>query len=492
MAPTPAPRELILVAEPGAGLRAAEEGLFSMFGTSLDPLTDLLSSAGASLQPLFGLSEDLLERRASLVADKWEAAPLHLSLFYKVSAADSKLEILAEQLRDNAAVHAAYIKPGAELPIVDSGMTLPLGPNPAERTPALVDRQIYLGDAPEGLDAFSAWKVAGGGGAGTNIIDIEGAWRFTHEDLKENQGGVVGGIEIADLEWRNHGTAVLGILSGDRNDFGITGICPEASVRAVSVYGQPGGYFPQDSGTAAAIRQAADMLKSGDIIVLEMSTPGPLSEFKLREDQQGYIPVEWWPDNLAAIQYAVRRGVIVIEAAANGGSNLDDQVYDVNPSPPYGPFPKNWSNPFRRNKIDTGSIVVGAGAPPLGINGSNWGPDRSRLDFTNFGSWIDAQGWGREVTTCAYGDLQRGLDEDLWYTKVFNGTSSATPMVAGALACVQGVLRQAGKALLTPAIARELLRATGSRQEDAPGMPASQRIGNRPDLYELINKLSFQ
>jgi len=34
--------------------------------------------------------------------------------------------------------------------------------------------------------------------------------------------------------------------------------------------------------------------------------------------------------------------------------------------------------------------------------------------------------------------------------------------------------------------ARRLLRATGSPQQDAPGRAASQRIGNRPNLRELI------
>ena len=58
-------------------------------------------------------------------------------------------------------------------------------------------------------------------------------------------------------------------------------------------------------------------------------------------------------------------------------------------------------------------------------------------------------------------------------------------MVAGALACVQGVLRAAGRAPLTPAQARAALRETGSPQQPGP-TARSSAIGNRPDIAQLI------
>jgi subtilisin family serine protease len=493
MRPSPAPRELIVVAEPEVGLRVTTEGLISVKEMSLEPLNKLLRSESASLKPLFGLSEELIDRR-SLATGAPAAPTLGLSLFYRVSAPDSRLEALAEQFRQNPTMYAAFIKPGAELPLMNSGRTEPPPTQPSEVTPDLSSMQIYLGSAPEGVNAIAAWNQPGGGGAGIRIIDVEGAWRFTHEDLTENQGGVVGGSETSELLWRNHGTAVLGIVSGDRNEgnnFGIMGICPEANVRAVSIYGQPDSHLADDTGTAAAIRQAADLLRRGDILLIEMQLPGPQFGFEVREDQQGYIPVEWWPDNLAAIQYAVGKGVIVVEAAGNGACDLNSDIFEQNPATPHGPFPVDWKNPFRRTNTDSGAIVVGAGAPRRGLNGSKWGPDRSRLDFSNFGCLLDAQGWGQEVTTCGFGNLQQGADEDRWYTPDFGGTSSATPMVVGVLACVQGVLLAADKPLLTPATARQLLRTTGSPQVDAdPGdnRPTTQRIGNRPDILQMISK----
>jgi subtilisin family serine protease len=238
--------------------------------------------------------------------------------------------------------------------------------------------------------------------------------------------------------------------------------------------------------TSAAIREAANLLSAGDILLIEVHYPGPKNNYQERDDQDGYIAVEWWADEFVAIQYAVGRGVIVVEAAGNGAQDLDAAIYETRDPR----FPPAWKNPFRRSNRDSGAILVGAGAPPPGThNRTLFGPNLSRLDFSNYGSSVDAQGWGREVTTCGYGDLQGGGDENRWYTDQFSGTSSASPIVVGALACLQGIRRARGAPLLTPASARALLRATGSPQQPGPGAPITQRIGNRPDLKALVAAL---
>lgn len=488
MKPSPAARELIVIAEPDVGLRATAAGLTSVAEASINSLDQLLASEGVTLEPLFGLSEDLMDRR-SLPPTAGATAPA-MSLFYRVAAPASRLESLAEQFRLDPAVHAAFVKPGVELAFMNSGREWPPPPPPAPITPDLSNEQVYLG--VRGVNAIAAWAKPGGGGAQVRIIDVEGAWRFTHEDLTENQGGVAGGSESPSLDWRNHGTAVLGILSGDRNqghNLGIIGICPEANVRGVSVFGQPGSHMTDDADSPAAMRQAADLLREGDILLIELHLPGPMVNFQFNEEQTGYVPVEWWPDNLAAIQYAVKKGVIVVEAAGNGAANLDDDIFEQNPGPPHGPFPASWKNPFRRTNVDSGAILVGAGAPARLINGQDFGPSRSRMAFSNYGHNIDAQGWGEDATTCGFGNRLGGNDEDRWYMRDFGGTSAAAPMVAGALACVQGALLAAGKPPLTPLEARELLHRTGATQTDsAPeaGRPATQQIGNRPDLVQMM------
>lgn len=473
-------RELIVLAKPEAGLRAMRENVASVTSHDVSSLADLLTKEGATLQPLFGASEEKIQfdARAFTAASGIELPDL--STYYRVQAPDERLDALAKRLRSMDIVEAAYVKPAAEL----AQKINELLPKPEEAPPSTPDftsRQKYLDPAPVGIDARYAWTQPGGGGQNVRIIDIEGAWRFTHEDLLKNQGGVVGGVQSSSEVWRNHGTAVVGEFGGDQNTFGVTGISPDANVRAISIFG--------GIGSSGAIRKAADMLEPGDIILIELHYPGPRYNFQQRGDQKGYIAVEWWPDEFDAIKYATSKGIIVVEAAGNGAENLDDALYNK----PATGFPAGWTNPFNRNNRDSGAILVGAGNPPAGTHGRSVQPifneqyvDRARCGFSNYGALIDAQGWGWEVTSCGYGDLQGGSSEDVWYTDQFSGTSSASPIIVGALACVQGILRSKGVKPMNPAQARKCLRNTGSTQADAPNRPASHRIGNRPNIRQLI------
>ena len=488
--PLASERELIIVAEPQPASRGFGDSPTAAMESGA--LAAVLADAGATIRPLFGAPADRLRNETAsrgLQGATAEDTP-DLSVYFRVEAPDDKLEDLAEELRNHSGVAAAYVKPAAQPAVATrtpvntyrqpEGTTesavrgvndmMPRAEEAPPATPDFTSRQTYLLAAPGGIDAVYAWTQPGGSGAGVRIIDIEGEWRFTHEDLTVNQGGVVGGTPPNDLGWRNHGTAVLGEFSGDRNSLGITGICPDANVRAISIFGL---------GSAPAIRRAADLLSPGDIILIELHRPGPRAT---GVGQVGFIAIEWWPDDFDAIKYATSKGVIVVEAAGNGAENLDATVYDT----PGAGFPASWSNPFRRGARDSGAILVGAGAPPQGTHGRDWGPDRSRLDFSNYGALVDAQGWGREVTTAGYGDLQGGSNENYWYTDQFSGTSSASPIVVGALGSAQGSRRALGIATLTPATARNLLRTTGSPQQDAPGRPIAQRIGTRPNLRQLI------
>jgi hypothetical protein len=457
--------ELVVVAHAGAGLRARHDGVTSTTGAAHRTLSSIMSRSNVTLRPMFG-AEDRVQREASIISANATSAIPDLSVFYTVDAPVNQLQDLCAELYAVDEIDGAYIKPGGEPPVMDMPSIPPSDAPPV--TPDLTGSQGYLDPAPGGIDARYAWTWPGGSGAGVSIIDCEWGWRFDHEDLLAVQGGVVVGTAGSDT---HHGTAVIGEMSGDRNSFGITGICPDAMISAAAFSGP----------TATTIRNAANRLQAGDLILLEIHRAGPRNNFAARQDQHGYIAIEWWPDDFAAIAFAIGRGIIVVEAAGNGQQDLDDAIYSVRPAG----FPTTWTNPFNRANRDSGAIVVGAGAPPPNTHGRSHGADRSRLDFSNYGALIDAQGWGREVTTAGYGHLQDG-DATVQYTDRFSGTSSASPIVTGALACLQGGLRAAGRPVLTPANARTWLRASGSPQQDEPGRPATQRIGNRPNLRQLF------
>ncbi|MFJ8822109.1 S8 family peptidase [Streptomyces sp. NPDC102467] len=474
-----AEEELIVLARPEAQLRVQADGVRSAAGTDVSALNMFLGDEQLALEPLFGSEERL--RGVSEAAAAGADFP-DLALFYRVSGGADRTQELRARIAALPGIVTAYVKPGA----VPAAM--PEEFDEARRmkektaaTPDFTARQRYLGPAPEGVDAQWAWQRLGGSGEGVTVIDVEGAWQLGHEDLSSKLAGIVIGTPVADVAWRNHGTAVLGVIGGDRGEHGVTGIAPEAVTAAASFQGV---------GTAAAIHAAAERLSPGDIVLIELHRPGPRFDFAQRDDQRGYIPLEWWPDDYAAIKYATSKGIVVVGAAGNGAESLDDAVYERRPDE----FPAWWHNPFNPSNKSTDAVLVGAGAPPPGTHGRDHGPDRSRLSFSNYGARVDAQGWGREVTTTGGswdrpGDLQGGSEEIAWYTDTFSGTSSASPVVVGALACLQGMLKAGGQRPMTSQRAREMLRATGSPQQDAPGRPASQRIGNRPDLKAAVTNV---
>jgi hypothetical protein len=158
----------------------------------------------------------------------------------------------------------------------------------------------------------------------------------------------------------------------------------------------------------------------------------------------------------------------VVEAAGNGNVNLDQAACGTT---------------FNRNVRDSGAIIVGAGGPPVS-------QDRQRLSFSSYGSRVDVQGWGRGVATTGYGDSYVNTDEpanhDFWYTNSFSGTSSASPIVAGAVADLQGIALNRFHVPLTAFQLRQLLVDTGSPQLGN----TAENIGPRPNLREAIHQMT--
>jgi hypothetical protein len=372
---------------------------------------------------------------------------------YRTSADDPRtrwwrLEVPAGDV--DATLRGLAIDPAVEQAFIPPTITLPSAAEDScpIKTPSFESYQGYLGPAPEGIDAPAAWR-RGIRGAGVWFADIEGAWNGEHEDLPGDRIKHAGGVVIGDPHWRAHGTAVLGEVVGVDNGKGVVGIAPDVERVFTSSIG--------GTSVADAIDAAAEQLRPGDVLLIELQGAGPRGR---------YLPVEFWDDNFDAISEATKRGVIVIEAAGNGGENLDHRAY---------------GGKLTRRGRDSGAIMVGAGGPPR----ENF-RDRERLDFSNFGSRVDVQGWGRMVATLDYGDLQRCSGVDRHYTNTFSGTSSASPIVAGAAVLVQSASRARGR-VLAPAEIRDLLRRTGTPQT---GDATREPIGPRPDLARALPALS--
>jgi serine protease len=359
---------------------------------------------------------------------------------------------------------AAFLAEMKHVSNVEIAAPAPLPQPPPWIPPDFTRKQGYLDPAPGGIEARFSWTVPGGNGHGVTIYDIEYNWLHTHDDLSR-AGGVILLLEPGDSNSppgfdkcpapcdginREHGTAVLGAMIADYDTRGITGISWGAKIGLVPANTLNLGYNP-----ANAIILAVANGSAGDVILLEQQFPVcGLSDFG---------PIEALASVFDAIQTAVAQGFVVIEAAGNGGVNLDHTACSV---------------VFDRTLQDSGAIIVGAGQPPSS------GADRQREGFSSFGSRIDLQGWGSAVVTTGYGDLylasDRPADPGFWYTGGFNGTSSAAAIVAGAAANLQGIALAQSGIPLPPLQTRTLLVQTGSPQLGNIAEP----IGPRPNVLK--------
>jgi hypothetical protein len=320
--------------------------------------------------------------------------------------------------------------------------------------------QGYLDSAPNGIGAIQAWASDGAKGAGVTVCDIEGNWNRSHEDLPRGIA-LFGGTPIDDIGWRNHGTAVLGEIVGVGNEFGAVGIAHEATAAVQSAI--VGGVF----NTAQAITNAAGHLTAGDVILIELQATGPRNR---------YVAMQYWDDVYSAILSTVALGITVVEAAGNGDENFN-------------------LGDYRGTGLqkDSGAIVVGAGVPPtnffdIDTNYDSIGVPRSRIWFSNYGKIVNLQAWGWHVTTLGYGDAQGG-PANRWYTLRFSGTSSASPIVTGAVASLQGRARAVRGTPLEPKRVRQILVDTGTPQQAGPGVPVTQHIGPQPDLPKALRRV---
>lgn len=325
--------------------------------------------------------------------------------------------------------------------------------------------QRYDKSAATGIGADSVRIVYQNKGAGVRFCDIEYAFHPAHGDLPAVT--VIGNTPVDPFGGDgDHGTAVLGEVVSKDNGWGTTGIAPDCKSYFSAAF------TAQGYNVGAAITNAMDTLMAGDVLLLEQQIGGPNVDTVNPETQKGLVPVEWYKPNYNAIQLAAGNGIIVVEAAGNGDEDLDDPVYSTG---------NNGHHPFLPAN-NSGAILVGAG----GVGGA--AATRSRLYFSNYGSRVDVQGNGEGVTTTGYGDLYNTEGLDYFYTAQFGGTSSASPIVAGAAILLQSTYKSLNSgSVLSPEQVRMLLKVTGKAQLGGTA-PVSQHIGPLPDVFAAIRK----
>lgn len=317
--------------------------------------------------------------------------------------------------------------------------------------------QEYQDWAPVGIDAEWMWAIAQADGTGVGVVDIEGGWLVTHEDLVAKAPTIIFGDNNPSSSWQPHGTAVLGVIAAADNGLGVVGIAPGiSSLRMSSIYNPT--LASQNVPNAVAF--AIGAMTVGEIMLIEVQTGG-------------LYPQETSDAILDLFRLATSQGILVVEAAGNGNHDFDTWFGSGG----------NRLNRTSPDFVDSGALMVGE---------SVWTVPHDRRtglnDGSNYGSRLDCYAWGERVATCAGGDLQGGAPEQL-YTAYFAGTSSAAAIIVGAAALVQSYYLAAEQTPMSPTQLRMLLSDPSTGTPQGPGVAGA--IGVMPNLRAIVWKLGY-
>ena len=234
---------------------------------------------------------------------------------------------------------------------------------------------------PKKIKVPSAWDVTRGKSS-TWIAIIDTGVQYDHPDLS---GKVVKGYDFVDDDWdpydeNGHGTHCAGIAAAvTNNSRGIAGMAPNATIYAVRVLDDSGAGTLDDvvNGIIHAVDKGAD--------VINLSLASSFGATSLKE----------------AIDYAWKKGVVVVAAAGNNGTFF--------PS-----YPAYYSNAIAVAATDS---------------------DDTKPYWSNYGSWVDVAAPGVDI-------LSTITDSD--YAEL-SGTSMAAPHVAGLAALLHAQGRSASE-----------------------------------------------
>ena len=427
--------------DPAGGVRLRGQRFVARPGVDIAAVNDLMRRQSVHATRLLQLPENAIDSRRSRMVTAGRRDVPDLNRHYRLVVDDTAArDRLLRALRELSAVDQVIAEPE---------------PAPPPATPNYTALQRFAGPAPVGTAASTLSGRPGGQGQQVKLIDIEYSWNTAHEDLASAAapGAMISNGTPADpFANRDHGTAVLGLLTGTTNNgFGISGLAPAGAIGMVNANSTTGWTLPN------AVSLAHQHLQPGDVMLLEQQV-SPDAELNL--GTQRYVAAEYWPAVYDAIRLATQDGIVVVEAAGNGagsagGVNLDDQ---------------RLGSPFPRGLPDSGAIIVGAGS------GDCSQPANARLSLSAYGSRVNLQGWGQCVATTGYGDLFNA-GENARYTQNFSGTSSASAVVAGVAALYSSVFEAEVGRPPSPRHVRSRLMSTGTSQGGTGG-----QIGPLPNL----------
>ena len=324
------------------------------------------------------------------------------------------------------------------------------------------DNAVHLTETvPYGISRLGAFIVGGGDayaagyrGAGARIAIIDTGIDLTHPDLAENIDAASGYNCVDPGQPPNdgygHGTHVAGIAAAPYNGVGVIGIAPEATLVPIKVFDDAGN--SSDALTLCGLDYVTGLNTDGnasnDIDVANMSWGDHRTWGTCADD-----PLH------GAICAADAAGIVLVGGTGNDVADAGDFV------------------PAAYPEVISVSAMADFDGLPGGLAGCQVVPDLLWYDcddtfafFSNYGASVDAIAPGVNVYSTWMGGSY----------KTENGTSMATPHVAGVAALIR-----AANPTLTPAEVRDALLTSGEcpngQWADADSTPGCSGQGTWTD-----------
>lgn len=229
---------------------------------------------------------------------------------------------------------------------------------------------------PYGIPQIKADKVQAQGykGANVKVGVLDTGIAASHSDLNVVSGASFVSGESYNTDGNGHGTHVAGTVAALDNSIGVLGVAPNVSLYAIKVLNSSG------SGTYSAIVSGIEWATANNLDVINMSLGGPSGSTALKQ----------------AVDKAYASGVVVVAAAGNSGTSGSSSTIGY---------------PAKYDSV----IAVGA------VNSSN-----QRASFSSVGPELDVVAPGVSIYSTYPSNTYATL----------NGTSMASPHVAGAAALI--------------------------------------------------------
>jgi hypothetical protein len=259
------------------------------------------------------------------------------------------------------------------------------------------------------VNAVEAHSVATGSGVTVAVIDT--GVDATHPDLEGRvlPGAMVKRNETTDKlelvpatveevsdDWYFHGSHVAGIVAGDDDGHGVTGIAPDAEILPVHMF--PRRTYMRDTQFWKFVAQAIDFSTAQGADVINMSLGGPSSGIVPSDDSEKYLDAIGLLCD--AVDNAKAAGTVVVASAGNDGA---------------------WGNPENIPASCAGTLTVAALSPSL-----------DRTFWSSFDAAVDISAPGEDILSVDSTAAERSSTPHVFAS----GTSMSAPVVAGAAALV--------------------------------------------------------